>query len=239
MQGTPKACLPGQTFVLHVGGSRACMFCAGKPRAAPGYVVRMHAPPLPRVQAGHALAAAAEGLPVGSVGLVLTLFLPSAYVLLDEADLARLGRWRVLRVACAGAWHNTMLSALCWAGAAGLAAAWRAGAAALQPPPAPLLVLHRLLGYTGSVSAALGLLNMAPVHFLDGEKALCALLGGDDAGGALPQAQRPQPAGGPRALRRLTPYVRRLAARWLLHAGTALLVTVAVLHVACLQWCAH
>lgn len=47
-------------------------------------------------------------------------------------------------------------------------------------------MLEQLLAYTFSVSAALALLNMAPVHGLDGEAALKALLQMGDAGDVFP-----------------------------------------------------
>jgi hypothetical protein len=163
---------------------------------------------------------------VEGAGLALTLLLPTAYVLLDEADLACLGRRQALRIACAGAWHNAVLAVLCWGCTAGLPA-W--GPAAPQQ-------LRLALAYTASVSAALGLLNMAPVHFLDGEKALRALLllGGDPPAG-LPQLHRP-PAQQPGNWARPSVGLRGLVARWLLHVGTAGLAAVALLHVACLRW---
>lgn len=56
-------------------------------------------------EAGHALAAAADGeMRVVGVGGFLALFLPGAYVRIEGVDDA--GRWRALKVWCAGAWHN-------------------------------------------------------------------------------------------------------------------------------------
>lgn len=49
-------------------------------------------------QAGHALAAAAEGVTLHHVALFLALWLPGAYVALDSEGLAALTPWRVLRV---------------------------------------------------------------------------------------------------------------------------------------------
>lgn len=50
------------------------------------------------VQAGHALAAASEGVGVQHVGAFTLLLLPGAYVALDSGALAALGPWRTLRV---------------------------------------------------------------------------------------------------------------------------------------------
>lgn len=49
-------------------------------------------------QAGHALAAASEGVGVQNVGAFTLLLLPGAYVALDSGALATLGPWRTLRV---------------------------------------------------------------------------------------------------------------------------------------------
>lgn len=50
------------------------------------------------MQAGHALAAASEGVGVQHVGAFTLLLLPGAYVALDSGALAALGPWRTLRV---------------------------------------------------------------------------------------------------------------------------------------------
>ena len=50
------------------------------------------------MQAGHALAAASEGVGVQQVGAFTLLLLPGAYVALDSGALATLGPWRTLRV---------------------------------------------------------------------------------------------------------------------------------------------
>lgn len=50
------------------------------------------------LQAGHALAAASEGVGVQNVGAFTLLLLPGAYVALDSGALATLGPWRTLRV---------------------------------------------------------------------------------------------------------------------------------------------
>ena len=206
------------------------------PLQQPDATHRSSAPlPLPP-QAGHALAAGAEEVRVLGAGLALSLFLPVAYVLLEEEGLARLGRWPALRVACAGAWHNAALAALCWAGLAG------AAGAGLPAAPRPLALL---LGYTGSVSAALGLLNMAPVHYLDGERVVLTLLGcssaGEGGGGEAPPQQLLPHAHRPAAQQKgpaWSPATRRRAATWVLRLGTAGLVGVVALHCACLRWCA-
>ena len=53
---------------------------------------------LAAMQAGHALAAASEGIGVQNVGAFTLLLLPGAYVALDSGALATLGPWRTLRV---------------------------------------------------------------------------------------------------------------------------------------------
>ena len=50
------------------------------------------------VQAGHALAAASEGVGVHHIAAFSMLLLPGAYVALDADTLAVLGPWRTLRV---------------------------------------------------------------------------------------------------------------------------------------------
>lgn len=50
------------------------------------------------MQAGHALAAAAEGVGMHSAAAFSILLLPGAYVALDTETLAVLNPWRALRV---------------------------------------------------------------------------------------------------------------------------------------------
>ena len=50
------------------------------------------------LQSGHALAAAAEGVPLQQVAVFLLLGLPGAYVMLDSDALKALTPWRTLRV---------------------------------------------------------------------------------------------------------------------------------------------
>ena len=59
------------------------------------------------LQAGHALAAASEGVGVQQVGAFTLLLLPGAYVTLDSGALATLGPWRTLRV-----WRNFFCAVL-------------------------------------------------------------------------------------------------------------------------------
>ena len=53
---------------------------------------------MPWLQAGHALAAAAEGVGLRHVAAFTVLLLPGAYVELDTETLAVLSPWRTLRV---------------------------------------------------------------------------------------------------------------------------------------------
>lgn len=50
------------------------------------------------MQAGHALAAAAEGVGIHAVSFFMVLLLPGAYVTLNTDNLAVLGPWRALNV---------------------------------------------------------------------------------------------------------------------------------------------
>ena len=50
------------------------------------------------LQAGHALAAASEGVGVQHLGAFTLLLMPGAYVALDSGALAALRPWRTLRV---------------------------------------------------------------------------------------------------------------------------------------------
>ncbi|KAL3136923.1 hypothetical protein ABBQ32_006529 [Trebouxia sp. C0010 RCD-2024] len=84
------------------------------PWAHAGYLWIATAASIAIHEAGHALAAASEGVGVQNVGAFTLLLLPGAYVALDSGALATLGPWRTLRVVCAGVWHNAVLCALCW-----------------------------------------------------------------------------------------------------------------------------
>jgi S2P endopeptidase len=152
---------------------------------------------------------------VTAAGFSVALLLPAAHVELDGGDLAALGGGALLRVAAAGAWHNVATGLAAWA------------PLALGAPP------RLFLGYTLSLSFALALLNMAPVHWLDGQAALEAALlrrgrprrelpeRGDDGEG-----HPTTPTGGSGDGAAAT------ALRWVLHAGTALYAAVLLLHLA-------
>ncbi|KAJ1568624.1 Membrane-bound transcription factor site-2 protease [Cladochytrium tenue] len=71
-------------------------------------------------EAGHAVAAAAEGVPVESVGLFVAVVFPGAFVELDEAELGQLEPLRRLRIVCAGAWHNWVAAMCAWGALASL-----------------------------------------------------------------------------------------------------------------------
>jgi S2P endopeptidase len=181
------------------------------------------------MQAGHALAAAADGVHVTAAGFSLVFLLPAAFVELDSADLAAAGRPSLLRIATAGAWHNAVLGLACWPVAA-LLARLPAGPA-LQ---ALLTSLHLLLSYCVSLSAALALLNMAPVHFLDGQQALEALLlRPSKARSELPErATEEQGCGGdePGSGKSSGRSGRARVVRWILHGGSCLYGSVVLLH---------
>ncbi|CAL8462284.1 g1815 [Coccomyxa elongata] len=65
-------------------------------------------------EAGHALAAAAEGIGIQHMAVFVILLLPGAYVALDTDTLSVLSPLRTLRVVCAGVWHNAVLCCICW-----------------------------------------------------------------------------------------------------------------------------
>ncbi|KAL4444603.1 hypothetical protein ABPG77_002420 [Micractinium sp. CCAP 211/92] len=184
-------------------------------------------------EAGHALAAAAEGVRVSGAGLSLLLLLPAAFVELDSADLAALSRASMLRVATAGVWHNAALGLACWAALPALPVSGGGGAAAGAVAGALLSFLRLLLGYTVSLSAALALLNMAPVHGLDGQQALeAALLRPRLPAKELPDHSDPGATGSGHGSSKGR---RAGAVRWALHAGTAAYAAVVLLHMARLQ----
>lgn len=60
---------------------------------------------------GHALSGANDLKAIDSIGFVLQLFLPSAYVRF-KTDHYDLTPWRQLKVYCAGSWHNFVLYGL-------------------------------------------------------------------------------------------------------------------------------
>lgn len=59
---------------------------------------------------GHALAAAIEGVNVQECGIFIFFVLPTAYVSLPGDELEQLNPWAKLKIYCAGAWHNIVLS---------------------------------------------------------------------------------------------------------------------------------
>ncbi|GAA6036317.1 hypothetical protein JCM8097_001661 [Rhodosporidiobolus ruineniae] len=65
-------------------------------------------------EAGHALAAASESLPLLSLGLKLLLFLPTFYVAFPSSASSSPALTTDLRVAAAGAWTNVLLVAAAW-----------------------------------------------------------------------------------------------------------------------------
>ena len=158
---------------------------------------------------------------MSSAGASLVLLMPAAFVEMDTADLAALPRSGLLRVACAGAWHNLVLAS----------AAWLAQAAALRlggfSGSGVGSQLHLLLGYTTALSLALALLNMAPIWWLDGQQALEALVRQPGAPvSGLPTEQRQ--GGGSQG--RDSGKRRAAAVRWALHGGTGLYAAVLLLH---------
>jgi S2P endopeptidase len=62
---------------------------------------------------GHALSGANDNKAIESIGLVIQLFIPAAYVRFKE-DHYDLSAWRQLKVYCAGSWHNFVLYGVSW-----------------------------------------------------------------------------------------------------------------------------
>ncbi|RUP50327.1 hypothetical protein BC936DRAFT_139614, partial [Jimgerdemannia flammicorona] len=60
-------------------------------------------------EAGHAIAAAREGIPINNAGIFLYILYPGAFVDIPSRTLALLPPLRQLRVICAGVWHNAVL----------------------------------------------------------------------------------------------------------------------------------
>lgn len=58
---------------------------------------------------GHALAAVKEDVHLIDMGLNLFLFLPVAFVNISSEKLSAISQWRILRILCAGVWHNVVL----------------------------------------------------------------------------------------------------------------------------------
>lgn len=58
---------------------------------------------------GHALAAVKEDVHIVEIGVTVFLFVPVAYVNISTERLAQLAQNRVLRIVCAGVWHNIVL----------------------------------------------------------------------------------------------------------------------------------
>ncbi|RKP04160.1 hypothetical protein CXG81DRAFT_23266 [Caulochytrium protostelioides] len=60
---------------------------------------------------GHAVAAAAEAVPVMAAGMSLVVFYPGAFVDLSVPALRALRPLNQIRIACGGVWHNLVLAA--------------------------------------------------------------------------------------------------------------------------------
>ncbi|XP_057841462.1 membrane-bound transcription factor site-2 protease homolog [Cryptomeria japonica] len=63
---------------------------------------------------GHALAAASEGVHVEYIAVFLAILFPGAFVAINYDRLEILSCSRVLRIYCAGVWHNAVCCAACW-----------------------------------------------------------------------------------------------------------------------------
>ncbi|KAJ3277523.1 Membrane-bound transcription factor site-2 protease [Borealophlyctis nickersoniae] len=65
-------------------------------------------------EAGHALSAASERVPVQSVGIFFYVLYPGAFVDLEPSTLAVISPINRLRIICAGVWHNAALGLMTW-----------------------------------------------------------------------------------------------------------------------------
>lgn len=63
---------------------------------------------------GHALAAVLEDVHLINVGVNVLFILPVAYVNLSTEKFNSLNPWRMLRITCAGVWHNVVLAAIAY-----------------------------------------------------------------------------------------------------------------------------
>nr|SVE85575.1 EOG090X08FA [Daphnia pulicaria] len=66
-------------------------------------------------EAGHAIAAVSDQVPLVSIGLILWLIIPAAFVELPTSNVVGLSPWKQLKIYCAGVWHNIVLSAMAFA----------------------------------------------------------------------------------------------------------------------------
>ncbi|KAF8695872.1 hypothetical protein HU200_036748 [Digitaria exilis] len=62
---------------------------------------------------GHAIAAASEGVEIEYVAIFVAVLFPGAFVALNYDQLQNLPLFSMLRIYCAGIWHNVMLCAVC------------------------------------------------------------------------------------------------------------------------------
>lgn len=60
---------------------------------------------------GHALAASNEGMSISSIGFIIQIIFPIAYVKLSETNVLK-SPWSQLKIYCAGVWHNIFLFAI-------------------------------------------------------------------------------------------------------------------------------
>ncbi|KAI8869585.1 hypothetical protein GQ42DRAFT_26970 [Ramicandelaber brevisporus] len=65
-------------------------------------------------EAGHAIASEAEGIAISSVGFILMVIMPGAYVSLPSDLVDDLAARRRLRIVCAGVWHNIVVAFTAW-----------------------------------------------------------------------------------------------------------------------------
>ncbi|TKW15727.1 hypothetical protein SEVIR_5G255500v4 [Setaria viridis] len=62
---------------------------------------------------GHAIAAASEGVEIEYVAIFVAVLFPGAFVALNYDRLLNLPLFSMLRIYCAGIWHNVVLCAVC------------------------------------------------------------------------------------------------------------------------------
>lgn len=65
-------------------------------------------------EAGHAIAAVIEDIPVLGFGLLVMFVMPVAYTEIDSDHFASAKVWKKLKIYCAGIWNNVLLASLCY-----------------------------------------------------------------------------------------------------------------------------
>lgn len=157
LSSPPAAAGPGRLLTPVVPGKNLPWGDVGFLAFATAVSVAVH-------EAGHAIAAASEGVRTVKVAAFLVAILPGAFVALDAEGLDALPPSRSLRIFAAGVWHNAVLCVLCWGFGAALPLLlfplYSTGAQIVVTAVPATSPLHRHLA-AGDVIAAV---NDAPVR---------------------------------------------------------------------------